>query len=297
MSARRRRRAARRGGCAVLVALAVLALGVAGVVWFLSRTHPPAPVAERCVATVDGTGWALSTTQADNAALIAATGLRRELPARAVTIALATAMQESKLVNLDYGDRDSLGLFQQRPSQGWGTPEQIQDPVYSTGIFYDRLVQVPGYRDLPITEAAQAVQRSAFPEAYAQHEGSSRAWASALTGYSPAAVACTLRDAEPTTPDAVVARIQRDLGDVPVQVTPTDGGATLTFPTSAVTSIDEAGQRDWALAQWAAAVADPLQLTSVSVADQTWDRTTGAWTPSTTPVPAGTVSLTITTQP
>ena len=275
--------------------LGLLALGVGGVVWFLSRTHPAAPVAERCVATVDGTGWALSPGQADNAALIAGIGVHRELPARAVTIALATAMQESKLINVTHGDRDSLGLFQQRPSQGWGTIEQVQDPVYATGTFYDHLVKVPGYRDLPITEAAQAVQRSGFPEAYAQHEGTSRAWSSALTGYSPGALTCTLHEAGPTTADAVVARVQRDLGDVPVQVTPTDGGATLTFPTSAVTSVDDAGQRDWALAQWAVAVAQPLGLTSVSVGDQTWDRATGTWAPSTTPVPAGTVSLTITT--
>lgn len=279
-----------------MVALVVLALGVTGVVWFLSRTHPPAPFADRCFANVDGTSWALSPTQADNAALIAAVGVHRELPARAVTIALATAMQESKLVNLGYGDRDSLGLFQQRPSQGWGTAEQIQDPVYSTGVFYDHLVNVPGYRDLPITQAAQAVQRSGFPDAYAQHEGSSRAWSSALTGYSPAALTCTLHDPSPTTSDAVVTRVRRDLGaDVPVQVTPTQGGATLTFPTSAVTSVDDAGQRDWALAQWAVAVAQPLGLTSVTVGDKTWDRAAGTWGAAGTPVPDGTVSMTITT--
>ena len=279
----------------MVLVLAVLGVSVAAVVWFLARTHPAAPVAERCVATVDGTGWALSPAQADNAALIGGMGVHRELPARAVTIALATAMQESKLINVEHGDRDSLGLFQQRPSQGWGTVEQVQDPVYATGTFYDHLVKVPNYRDLPITEAAQAVQRSGFPEAYAQHEGTSRAWASALTGYSPAALTCTLHEAEPTTPEAVVARVQRDLGDVPVAVTPTDGGATLTFPTSAVTSIDDAGQRDWAMAQWAVAVAQPLGLTSVSVGDQTWTRDEAAWGPSDTPTPAGTVSLTITT--
>ncbi|WP_028050938.1 hypothetical protein [Cellulomonas sp. URHD0024] len=298
MSARRRRRAgsARRTGCAVLVALAFLALGVGGVVWFLTRTHPPAPFADRCDATVDGQTWSLSTTQAENAALIAGLGVQRELPARAVTIALATAMQESRLVNVDYGDRDSLGLFQQRPSQGWGTVEQVQDPLYAAGTFYDHLIKVPGYRDLPVTEAAQAVQRSGFPDAYAQHEETSRAWASALTGNSPGALTCTLHDAAPSTSDAVVARIQRDLGShVPVEVTPIDGGATLTFPTSAVTSVDDAGERDWALAQWAVAVSDPLGLTSVSVGDQTWDRAGGTWGPSTTPVPAGTVSLTITT--
>ena len=105
----------------------------------------------------------VSGEQAENASLIAAIAIERGLPARAVSIALATAFQESKLVNIDYGDRDSLGLFQQRPSQGWGTAEEILDPVYSTNAFYDALVQVDGYEDMEITEAAQQVQRSAFP--------------------------------------------------------------------------------------------------------------------------------------
>ena len=76
-------------------------------------------------------------------------------------IALATAQQESRLRNLDYGDRDSLGLFQQRPSQGWGTEAQVQDPVYAAGKFYDGLVKVPDWETGRLTEIAQAVQRSA----------------------------------------------------------------------------------------------------------------------------------------
>ena len=79
-------------------------------------------------------------------------------------------MQESTLKNLNYGDRDSLGLFQQRPSQGWGTPAQVTDPIYSTTIFLDRLLQVPGWETMPVTVAAQTVQRSAFPNAYAKWE-------------------------------------------------------------------------------------------------------------------------------
>ena len=74
-----------------------------------------------------------------------------------------------------FGDRDSLGLFQQRPSQGWGTAEQILNPEYSTNRFYDALVKVDGYTDMDIAEAAQAVQRSAAGEAYAQHESRRRA--------------------------------------------------------------------------------------------------------------------------
>jgi hypothetical protein len=121
--------------------------------------------------TLPVTGVRLTGEQVGNARTIAQVGYERGLPERAVVIALATAMQESRLRNLDYGDRDSLGLFQQRPSQGWGTPAQVQDPVYAAGKFYDGLVQVPGWDSRRLTEAADAVQRSAFPEAYQKHEG------------------------------------------------------------------------------------------------------------------------------
>jgi hypothetical protein len=80
-------------------------------------------------------------------------------------------MQESRLINLPYGTADSLGLFQQRPSQGWGAPAQIMNPVYAATAFYQRLVQVPGWQSLPLTVAAQDVQRSADPGAYAQRQG------------------------------------------------------------------------------------------------------------------------------
>ncbi|MBN1174954.1 MAG: C40 family peptidase [Micromonosporaceae bacterium] len=95
---------------------------------------------------------------------------QRGLPVRAAVIAIATALQESTLRNLTYGDRDSLGLFQQRPSQGWGTPEQILDPVHASNSFYDHLVKVPHWDTIPLAQAAQAVQRSAFPSAYARWE-------------------------------------------------------------------------------------------------------------------------------
>ena len=90
------------------------------------------------------------------------------LPARAEVIAIATAMQESSLRNIAYGRADSLGLFQQRPSQGWGTPAQVMDPVTSARSFYDALARVPGWQSLAVTVAAQDVQHSGFPGAYAQ---------------------------------------------------------------------------------------------------------------------------------
>jgi murein DD-endopeptidase MepM/ murein hydrolase activator NlpD len=89
-------------------------------------------------------------------------------------IAIATALQESVLTNLPFlgarNDHDSVGLFQQRPSQGWGTPQQLMDPQYSSRKFYERLLTVKGWQTMPLTKAAQAVQRSAFPDAYAKHE-------------------------------------------------------------------------------------------------------------------------------
>lgn len=108
--------------------------------------------------------------QVPHAKTIQATGVAMDIPARGQVVALATALQESGLRNLTYGDRDSLGLFQQRPSQGWGTANQILDPVHASTMFYERLRKVSGWQSLTIAQAAQAVQRSGFPEAYAKWE-------------------------------------------------------------------------------------------------------------------------------
>lgn len=126
----------------------------------------PAPTAPAAKAPEQVTG--VSAEQAQNAIAIGQVAAERGLPQHATTVALATALQESNLKNLNYGDRDSLGLFQQRPSAGWGSPEQIQDPHYAAGKFLDRLVQVPDWQNLPVTVAAQKVQASAFPDAYAK---------------------------------------------------------------------------------------------------------------------------------
>ncbi len=283
----------------LLAAITVFAAAVVAVVVALDR-QPAAPVVEACTATMDGVAYSLDPDQAQHAALFAGLAEQRGLPARAVTIAIATAMQESKIENIDYGDRDSLGLFQQRPSQGWGTPEQVTDPVYATGTFYDHLVKVDGYQDLPITEAAQAVQRSGFPEAYARHESVARAWASALTGHSPGAITCTLRDPQSATTAATAttlavanARLTRDLGTLAAGavVTPATGAtpATITLPASGAGS--EQTRRAAARAAWAVATAHELGTTSVTVGDQTWTRA-GDWAPAATPAPAGTVVLT-----
>ncbi|WP_055590515.1 C40 family peptidase [Peterkaempfera griseoplana] len=115
-------------------------------------------------------GMEAPQVQIPQARTIVATGLAMDVPARAQVVALATALQESGLRNLPSDDRDSLGLFQQRPSQGWGTAEQIQDPVYASNRFYAHLLRVPGWQQLTIAQAAQVVQHSANPDAYARWE-------------------------------------------------------------------------------------------------------------------------------
>ncbi|MFE1575677.1 hypothetical protein [Streptomyces fradiae] len=201
----------RRGrGARVAASFAVL-LAVAGYV--AMRYESGGGGTPRCVVGSGGHTYTLSPEQASNAATISAVGTTRGMPERAVTIALATALQESALRNIDYGDRDSLGLFQQRPSQGWGTPEQIMDPVYSAGIFYDRLAEVPGYSRLPLTVAAQRVQRSGFPQAYAKHEPDAALLAAALTGRSAASLTCApIRGAAPGAPERLRGELVRAFG-------------------------------------------------------------------------------------
>src|SRR4051812_33311744 len=182
---------------AIVVPLAL----VVGGVWYGIARHSSSSQDDSvglCTTRVNGLTVVLTASQARNASLISAIAVHRGMPAHAATIALAAALQESKLYNLHGGDRDSLGLFQQRPSQGWGTPHDILDPVHATNAFYDALARVPGYADLPVTVAAQRVQRSGYPEAYAVYESDARALASALTGFSPAAFACHLDEASGT---------------------------------------------------------------------------------------------------
>ncbi|PZG21057.1 hypothetical protein C1I95_08220 [Micromonospora craterilacus] len=116
----------------------------------------------------------LNGEQVSNAKAIIAATKKAGLPERAAVVSIATSLQESKLENLghlgDLNDHDSLGLFQQRPSSGWGSPEQITDPEYSTLAFLKGLKQVDGWQDMPLTDAAQTVQVSAYPDAYAQWE-------------------------------------------------------------------------------------------------------------------------------
>lgn len=227
----------------------------------------------------EGRTYELSPDQAANAATISAVGTTRGLPERAVTIALATALQESALRNLDHGDRDSLGLFQQRPSQGWGTPAQIMDPVYASGKFYEHLAEVPGYSRLPLTVAAQRVQKSGFPQAYAKHESDATLLAAALTGRAPASLTCSVQAPSAEGPgDAAEVRsdLVRAFGK---DVLPSAGSAgssaagTVSVPVRA--GDGGTSQHGWELAHWAVARAGTLRITEVSYAGRVWTSDTG----------------------
>lgn len=159
-------------------------------------TVDTAAVAAQVAAILGGTkpgpathvdGLDLPAEQIPNANTIVVTGISLKVPPRGQIIALAAALQESRLRTLPSGDRDSVGLFQQRPSQGWGTPTQLLDPAYASTRFYTALLAVPGWQQLTVTQAAQAVQKSALPDAYAPWEPLATALQQAITATLPAA--------------------------------------------------------------------------------------------------------------
>jgi hypothetical protein len=257
--------------------LTVLLLVVAGTYVALTQ-YGSAVRSGRCTASGLDTTHRYSSEQTANAALISAVAVDRGLPPRAASIALATAFQESRLENIDYGDRDSLGLFQQRPSQGWGSEEEIMDPIHSSNAFYDKLEEID-YQDMSVNDAAQTVQRSGFPEAYGDHETEGRIFASALTGHSGANLVCDLEETEGVaSPQGVKDALEEQFPRLTEAgtITSTLGTATLT--------IDPHGEesRGWALANWGVARAAEDGVVRVSYGGRTWDREAtgqepGAW--------------------
>ncbi|MDG4764490.1 M23 family metallopeptidase [Solwaraspora sp. WMMD406] len=168
------------------VALLLLTSATAGVVSSVFGGGGGGGSCAGAVTVPEAVPAGLSAEQAHNASVIVAVGERMRVPVRGWVIAVATALQESSLINHGHlgpdNDHDSLGLFQQRPSQGWGTPEQIMNPEYAAATFYERLLAVPEWERLPLTDAAQAVQRSAYPDAYARHEAQATEIVAAYTG-------------------------------------------------------------------------------------------------------------------
>jgi hypothetical protein len=277
----------RRGaGCLVLALVLVLAGVVAGVSLFRSR-GAVAPVAgqQRCVASAGGRSVALTLEQAHLTTVIVGLSVRRGLPARAASIAMATAYQESGIRNLSGGDRDSVGLFQQRPSQGWGSVRQLQDPYYATGKFYDALVKVEGWQSDDINDVAQKVQRSGHPDAYRDHEADGRVLASALTGSSPAGLTCLERQREPGDATALVRSMEKTLGRVGHE-----------SAAGTVTVRARSARLAWAYGQHAVGNAARFGVTAVTVGDQSWTSdglTLPSWQAAAQPLAAGQVRVTL----
>ncbi|MBK8447497.1 MAG: hypothetical protein IPL41_12695 [Micropruina sp.] len=260
----------------VALVLAVALAVVGGVIWaglalWSGTTKTPLPLDDQCVASSEGASVAVTLEQAHNAAIISAVGLRRGLPARAVTIALATTYQESGIRNLDYGHADSIGLFQQRPSKGWGTVKQIMDPYYSAGKFYDALLGVKNWRTRDVNDVAQAVQRSAHPEAYRKHVSKARALSAALTGVAPGGFTCKAGSSEQADGKGLAAMVRKGLGSE-VTITRTEQGLVIEGSTH---------QRAWAAAHLAIAYADEFGVRKVSLGGADWThdtRTLAEWT-------------------
>lgn len=254
----------------VLVAIMVVAaLAIPRII-----DREPLPWSPQCAATVDGKTVRLNPSQARYAAVIAGVASRRGLPTQAVVIALTTAWQESGLRNLDYGDRDSLGLFQQRPSQGWGTAAQVSDPVYASNAFYSALLDVKGWQTRDVGDVAQDVQRSGHPDAYDKHVERAGVLAKALAGDTPAAFTCSVESATPSLEAFHTAT--KDL-------VPSSAKTARDATAVRVTGLNQ--RQTWAFAAQSVALSAEYGVHSTSAAGKRWTTSwpfNPGWTPSTT---------------
>lgn len=245
----------------VVGAIVILVAVVVGVTVFWASTQKqPLPIEDRCSATAGGRETVVDPEQAYNAAIISGVSIKRGLPPRAASIALATAYQESDIHNLDYGHADSIGLFQQRPSKGWGTEAQIMDPWYSSKSFYKELVKVKKWKTRDINDVAQAVQRSAFPDAYRKHVDKARTLASSLTGETAASFSCVI--AKPGSADAAGMRtfLSKNMG----------AKLTITHTPTGLAVHADNNQDAWAGAQQAVAATKNYGLKAVRLGQARW---------------------------
>jgi hypothetical protein len=237
--------------------ITVVALAASGFAIYRALDH----AASTCRVHVRQSTYTLELDQAENATTIAAVGKRLGLPDHAVTIGLAAALQESHLRNLAHGDRDSLGLFQQRPSQGWGPASQVMDTNYAATAFFTHLQKVDGWENLPVTTAAQEVQHSGAPDAYARWANEARDLAIATTGELPAALTCRLH-----IPRAGATPADRSLQSAMTsELGPTDLAATVPIA------------RGWTVASWLVAHARGFRISAVTFDGRRWTPSSGKW--------------------
>lgn len=267
----------------IIALLLAVALGA-----YLTSTHikrvvtPPG-----CEARAGRTALPLDGEQAAIAATIAGVARQQRMPAHAVEVAYAAALQESKLHNLHYGDLDSVGVFQQRPSQGWGPARRLLDPVYASTRFFQVLATVPGYRTMPVYKAAQAVQRSADGFAYEQYQPMAAKLAAAFTGRSPHAVWCWSSGADPGGPALGTVRHELAVTFGPVETR--RSAASGDAPTMVVRTSGPA--LSWSVASWLVTHAAQYRIHAVRCGGYQWRSSAGkaGWKADRRPLPAGQV--------
>lgn len=260
----------------LVVVLAVIA-GVAFAVRALWNTAKETFVSNTCTLGQ----YEVDPEQASVAATMvgAVTRYRTTLPVRAQVLVLAAALQESKLNNVPagQGDRDSVGVLQQRPSQGWGSAASLADVGVATTKFLDALVKVDGWEEMPAADAIQAVQVSFDGSLYAQHEAQATVMAAALSGRTPAGITCELdKPTKVATAAAVAKQVGAELG--------------ITTPTAASDSTVRVPGARWQTAAWFVANADRLGIENVAYAGRHWTRDKG-WQGSSTAGAAVTATL------
>jgi hypothetical protein len=232
-----------------------------------SQTPPPPQIGVGCIVKGRGFDVPLTAGQAGIAATIAAVADHRAMPARAVTIAYATALQESDLENLPYGDRDSVGVFQQRPSQGWGTRQELLNPIYATTRFFAALAAIPGYRRLPVYVAAQDVQHSADGYAYSQYSTQGATMAAGFAGWQARAIWCWY--GEGTGRHSKIAAAEHDLAAA-------FGPLRIDRVGDPVTTVKVANHAaGWAVASWLITHASSYGLRTVRFSGYQWTAAEG----------------------
>ena len=256
----------------VVVVLAVLALVLGGLAYAGYRVYQrvsTALIVPGCQAGTGANALPIDQAQAPIAATVAGVATRMGLPLRALEIGYATALQESKLTNVTYGDRDSVGIFQQRPSEGWGSAAQLEDPQYASTAFFSALVKVPNYLNLPIDEAAQDVQHSADGSAYAQWDDTAALLATSYVT-TPHAVTCWYTPA--ANAKANLSSAGRGLSDVFGPTGAASNGAVLQAVSSGPSGLEVQvrPENGWTVANWLMANASTYGLTKVSYDGWEW---------------------------
>jgi hypothetical protein len=259
----------------VLVVIAVLLGLLAFGAYTVYNRVTQALVIPGCQAGTGNNAVALDFGQAADAATVAGVAVRDGLPSRALTVAYATAFQESKLENLTYGDLDSVGIFQQRPSQGWGSTAQLEDPAYAAQAFFGALVKVPSYTTIPVYQAAQAVQKSADGYAYQQYAQTGALLAADYVT-APHAVTCWYNPVQQASSQGVSTKL--DLHGAAQELdhvfgTPGQGGALTGVSRTRSGSADVISTKQgagWSVANWLVTHASSYGITQVSYAGYQW---------------------------